>query len=118
MNMTKESDNVIENEVLDRIQYLLEFNHWSVYQLAKASDLPYSSLNNLFNRRTCPTIVTLEKICAGFEISLADFFDFQASVLRNESISEEQQTLLNSYESLSMRDKELLQTYLRGLCKK
>lgn len=109
---------MIENEVLNRIQYLLEFKHWSVYQLAKASGLPYSSLNNLFNRKTCPTIATLEKICAGFEISLADFFDFHTNVLRNESISEEQQKLINSYESLSTRDKELLQTYLRGLCKK
>lgn len=109
---------MIENEVLDRIQYLLEFNHWSVYQLAKASGLPYSSLNNLFNRKTCPTIATLEKICAGFGISLADFFDFQTNVLRNESISEEQQTLLNSYESLSVKDKELLQAYLGGLCRK
>ena len=109
---------MIENEVLDRIQYLLEFKHWSVYQLAKASGLPYSSLNNLFNRKTCPTIATLEKICAGFGISLADFFDFRTNVLRNKSISEEQQNLINSYESLSVRDKELLQTYLRGLCKK
>lgn len=109
---------MIENEVLDRIQYLLQFKHWSVYQLAKASGLPYSSLNNLFNRRTCPTIATLEKICVGFGISLTDFFDFHKNVLRNESISEEQQNLLNAYDSLSVKDKELLQAYLRGLCKK
>lgn len=109
---------MIENDVLDRIQYFLDFNHWSLYRLAKSSGLPYSSLNNLFNRRTCPTIATLEKICDGFQISLSEFFEFQKNPLRNESISEEQQDLLNSYGSLSVRDKELLQAYLKGLCKK
>ena len=104
--------------MLDRIQYFLNFNHWSLYKLAKASGLPYSSLNNLFNRRTCPTIATLEKICNGFQISLSEFFDFQTNPLRNEIISEEKQNILNSYDSLSIRDKELLQAYLKGLCKK
>lgn len=112
------SDIVIENDVLDRIQYLLSFRHWSVYQLAKASGLSYSSLNNLFKRRTCPTIATLDKICAGFEISLTDFFNFQKNPLRNETISEDQQELLNAYDSLSAKDRELLRAYLKGLCRK
>ncbi len=109
---------MIENNVLDRIQYFLDFNHWSLYKLAKCSGLPYSSLNNLFNRRTCPTIATLEKICGGLQISLSEFFDFQDNPLRNETITAEQQDLLNAYDSLSIRDKELLQAYLKGLCKK
>lgn len=109
---------MIEDKVLDRIQYFLDFNHWSVYKLAKASGLSYSSLNNLFNRRTCPTIATLERICNGFHISLSEFFDFQENPLRNETISEEEQDILNSYQSLSMKDKELLRAYLQGLCKK
>ena len=53
---------MIEQDVLDRIQQLLTFKHWSLYKLAKQSDIPYSSLNNIFNRQTCPTMVTLEKI--------------------------------------------------------
>lgn len=104
--------------MLERIQSLLEFNHWSLYKLAKESGLPYSSLNNLFHRRTCPTIGTLEKICNGFQISLSEFFSFEENPLRNSSVSEEQQQLLNFYDSLSSKDKELLLAYLRGLCKK
>ena len=109
---------MIEDNVLERIQYFLDFNHWSVYKLAKSSGLSYSSLNNLFNRRTCPTIATLERICNGFQISLSEFFDFQENPLRNETISEEEQDILNSYQSLSIKDKELLHAYLQGLCKK
>lgn len=101
--------------MLDRIQQLLIFNQWSLYKLAKVSDLPYSSLSNLINRRTCPTLATLEKICNGFNISLTDFFNFKENPLRNESISEEEQQLLNAYAALSQKDKDLLTAYLKGL---
>ena len=106
---------LIEDKVLARIQQLLTFNQWSLYKLAKESGLPYSSLNNLIHRGTCPTISTLEKICHGFDISLTDFFDFPKNPLRNETISEEEQCLINAYTSLSQKDKDLLIAYLKGL---
>ena len=109
---------MIEKQVLDRIQQLLKFKHWTLYKLAKQSDISYSSLNNIFNRQTCPTIITLEKICKGFDINLSEFFTFAENPLRNENITPEQQDLLNSYEELSVQDKKLLQAYLRGLNKK
>ena len=107
-----------ETDVLKRIQVLLEFKHWTLYKLAKEADLPYSSLNNIFHRKTCPTIITLEKICNGFQISLAEFFNFTENPLRSDELTEEQQELINSYDSLSIKDKELLQVYLNGLCKR
>lgn len=109
---------LIEEDVINRIQELLEFNHWSLYKLAKESDLPYSSLNNLFHRKNCPTIATLERICIGFHISLSDFFKFTENPLQNPELSPGQQEFLNSYDSLSMKDKELLAAYLQGLRKK
>lgn len=109
---------MIEDDVINRIQELLEYKHWTLYKLAKESDLPYSSLNNLFHRKNCPTIATLERICYGFGISLPEFFNFVENPLRNNDISSEKQELLNAYDSLSVKDKELLTTYLRGLCKK
>ena len=109
---------MIESDVIKRIESLLKFMHWSPYRLAKNSGIPYSSLNNLLNRRTCPSIPTLEKICRGFNISLSEFFNFTENPLRNEHLTETHQDIINSYESLSAKDKELLLAYLRGLCKK
>jgi transcriptional regulator with XRE-family HTH domain len=106
---------LIEQEVLNRIRYLLEYNHWSIYKLAKVSNMSYSSLNNIFVRQTCPSIATLEKICNGFGISLSEFFDYKKNPLRQESLSEEQQELLITYNSFSGRKKELLNAYLKGL---
>ena len=106
---------LIEDMVLERIQQLLDFNHWTVYKLAKSSDLAYSSLNNLFNRRTCPSIATLQKICNGFQISLLEFFDFGENPLRSENLSEEEQDLIISFNALSRKDKDILLAYLKGL---
>lgn len=93
----------IENDVLKRVQYFLKFNHRSLYKPDKQSGIAYSSLNNLFNRDTCPTIATLEKIYIGFNISLSEFFDFMNNPFRNDGISAEQQDIINFYESLSKK---------------
>ena len=72
----KERDrNLTEEEILNRIQSLLQFKHWSIYRLAKESGLPCSTLYNIFNRQTCPGIAVLRKICRGFGISLSQFFE-------------------------------------------
>lgn len=107
-----------ENEVLSRIRELLKSNHWSIYKLAKASGVPYSSLNNCFLRNNSPTVATLEKLCIGLNISLSDFFDYKENPLRDESLSEDEQNLLSAYRKLSIKDKDLLNAYLDGLSKK
>ena len=109
---------MIENEVLQRIREFLKLNCWSIYKLAKESGIPYSSLNNCFLRNTCPTIPTLEKLCAGLNISLSDFFNYKENPLRDTSLSEDEQNLLSVYRKLSIKDKGLLNAYLEGLSKK
>ncbi len=64
---------------------------WSVYRLSVESDLPQSTLINMFNRETQPSIATLEAICKGFGITLAEFFT-EAEEEQNEVISERELT--------------------------
>ena len=109
---------MIEEDVIKRIQDLLQFKHWTAYKLAKEADISYSNLNNILNRKSCPSIATLEKICIGFDISLSEFFTFKENPLLDNQISETHQDMINSYESLSAKNKELLLAYLRGLCQK
>ena len=106
------------NDVLDRIQFFLNCKHWSLYKLAKESDLPYSSLNNIFNRRTLPTIPTLEKICTGFGISMSEFFEYKKNAVKSDTLSDMEQDILYMYRTLSEKNKELLIAYLSGLSKK
>ena len=109
---------MIEDKVIERINELMTYNHWTPYKLAKESNIAYSSLNNLLKKKNCPTVPTLEKICMGFKISIADFFNYNTNPLRNPSLSDEEQALINNYRSLNAKEKEVLHVCLQGLCKK
>lgn len=109
---------MVEDEVISRIQYFLKYKHWSLYRLAKEADMPYGSLSNIFNRKTVPSIPTLDRICKGFGINLATFFEYDKNPIKQDSLSPEEQDIINSYRVLSVNDKALLTAYLDGLCKR
>ena len=94
---------MIEDKVFERIDYIRKTKHFSMYRLAKEADIPYSSLNNIIHRRTCPTIATLEKLCKGL------------NPLQNENLTPEEDELINKYRSLNKNKQERLQAYLDGL---
>ena len=96
---------MIEDKVFERIGYIRKTKHFSMYRLAKEADIPYSSLNNIIHRRTCPTIATLEKLCKGFELY----------PLQNENLTPEEDELINKYRALTKNKQERLQAYLDGL---
>ena len=106
---------MIEDKVFERIGYIRKTKHFSMYRLAKEADIPYSSLNNIIHRRTCPTIATLEKLCKGLNITLSDFFDFELYPLQNENLTPEEDERINKYRALTKNKQERLQAYLDGL---
>ena len=61
-------------DVLKRLDDLLAARNWTMYRLAKESGLSESTVANVFRRNAIPSIDTLEKICQGFGITLAQFF--------------------------------------------
>lgn len=61
-------------DVLKRINQLRLDRNWSVYRLCVESGLPQSTITNMFNRETLPSIVTLQAICHAFGITMSEFF--------------------------------------------
>ena len=61
-------------DALRKINHIRLERGWTVYRLSVESDVPQSTLINMFNRETQPSIATLEAICKGFGITLAEFF--------------------------------------------
>ncbi len=106
---------MIEDKVYERIEYLCKTKHYSMYRLAKESELPYSSLNNIIHWRTCPNIGTLAKLCKGFNISLSEFFNFELYPVINDDLSQEENELVNQYRNLSKKKRVLLDAYIKGL---
>lgn len=108
-----------KNFILTRIQQFLDERDWTIYRLAKESDLAYSSLNNIFVRNTVPSVITLEKICSGLQISLTQFFDEETTVTElSDILNDDEREVIAMYRNLNNNSKELLKAYLMGLNKK
>ena len=87
-----------------RIRELMAERKWSEYRLAIASGLSQSTVANIFNRNTTPSIATLESICAGFGITLAQFFAEGDMV----ELTEEQKEMFAAWSALSKDQKDVL----------
>lgn len=101
-----------EHEVIERIKALNQSRGWSNYRLAKESGITYSTLCTMLNKAYAPSISTLIKICNGFGITLAQFFDDDFA---NAAITPEQREYLQLWESLSEENRTAAEKYLRFL---
>jgi len=88
----------------ERIQDLMQERGWTEYRLAIASGLSQSTIANIFSRNTTPSISTLEAICHGFGITLAQFFAEGQLV----ELTDEQQSMFKTWSSLTSDQKDVL----------
>jgi len=103
------------DDVLNRIRTLLDQRHWTTYKLAQESGLSNSTLSNLFNRRTYPTIPTLQAICKGFGITMSEFFDEETDPPLTLDITDEEMDVVYRYRRLSLSRQKIMSAYLDGL---
>ena len=94
------------------IKELCAERNWSYYQLAKSSNLSYSTVSTLLNNTNLPSLNTLEKICSGLGISMADFFD---SGRDTQYLSEEQLECMRLFNALPASKKEVALAFMKGL---
>lgn len=88
--------------VLKKINQMRLERNWSVYKLSVESGIPQSTMTNMFNRETMPSIVTLELICDAFGVTMAEFFsETDADEITMERFARE-------FEKLSQDDKRIV----------
>ena len=104
-----------EEYVLQKITELREERNWTLYRLAKESDISYSTLSNTFHRENVPSISTLLRVCDGFGITLSEFFD-ERGLLQNQ-LTVSDQNLLADWHRLPKTDRGLVTAYIKGLLK-
>ena len=104
-----------ENYIIYRIEQLCEQKQMSRYRLAQKSGISQSSISTLLNRQSVPTIQTLEKICKGLDMTLAQFFS-EDDELPN--LTEEQKRLLTTWNAMNEQEKALVEAYMQGIVRK
>ena len=97
-----------------RLKSLMEERGWTIYKLAKESDVPWTTIRNMFVRETEPSIVTLEALCKGMGMTLIQFFDEDNSM----GLSPEQIKLLQEWGRLHTNDKRLISELIDSLIDK
>ena len=103
---------VDENYIIDRIEKLCEEKQISRYRLAQKAGIAQSSISTLLNRKSIPTIQTLEKICMGLDITLAQFF---AGDNMMPDLTEEQKELLAIWTDMDEQGRALAKAYMKGI---
>ena len=101
-----------EKYIVNRIEELCDKKQMSMYALSKKTGISQSSLSNLKKRGSTPTFYTLDRICDGLGITLPQFFSDEIGKLE---LSSEQKKVLKVWESLTDKEKEAVEIYVRGM---
>lgn len=101
-----------EKYIANRIKELCDKKQMTMYALSKKTGISQSSLSNLMKRGSTPTFYTLDRICDGLGITLPQFFSDDIGKLE---LSSEQERVLRMWESLTDKEKEAVEIYVRGM---
>ena len=101
-------------DILGKIEFERQKRNWSEYTLAQNSNLTQSTISTWYRKHLQPSVASLEKICNGLGITLAQFFSEEDLF---QSLTVEQKELLELWQSLSPIQKkaviQLLKSFYR-----
>lgn len=94
-----------------KIRALMEERGWTVYRLAKESGVSWSTIRNMFDRNTEPTVPTVEALCKGLGITLEELLLGEGFT----ALDDEQKDLLSKWSTLTAENKKIMITLLNKL---
>ena len=97
-------------DILGRIEKERAARNWSEYALAENSGLTQSTISTWRRRNLQPNVASIEKICAGFGITLSQFFQEEDSVY----LTSDQKELLDLWAKLSPAQRTAVSQMLRS----
>ncbi|MCI9576881.1 MAG: helix-turn-helix transcriptional regulator [Clostridiales bacterium] len=105
----------ITSYTLDRIYQLRSERNWTEYKLAMESGIPQSTISTWYKKNLQPTIASLNKICHGCGITMAQFFSTSENF---PDLTDDQKSLLSQWGNLSGNEREKVLTFMTWLIEK
>lgn len=96
--------------ILKKINKMRIDRGWSVYRLSVESGVSQSTITNMFNRETLPSITTLESICTAFGVTMSEFFTEE-----NFNTEPDDEEVLALYRSMNAESRQLVLGIMREL---
>lgn len=100
-------------DILGKILEERKKRNWSEYQLAQNSGITQSTISTWYRKKMQPSISSLEKICSGFGITLAEFFSDSEAI----ELSDDQKSVLKRWDSLDKDQKSAILNLLDTMLK-
>lgn len=97
-------------DILAEITRLREVRGWTEYELSQRSGIPQSTISAWTKKHYLPSVMSLDKVCTAFGITLAELF---AEDDDKNALSSQQKELLDSWNELSFEQKEAILTLLK-----
>lgn len=97
-------------DVLKRIENERLSRGWSEYLLAENSGISQSTISTWRRLNLQPNIASIEKICAGFGITLSQFFQTDEFVC----LSDDEKQILKAFSSLSPNQRKAVLNMLNS----
>lgn len=100
-----------EFDVLEKITRERMSRDWSEYTLAKNSGIAQSTISTWYRKKLQPSISSIEKICKGLDITLAQFFSYED---QDNTLTPKQQEILDAWKHLNDSQKNAILNLIRS----
>lgn len=102
----------MEDFVAMKIEELCSKSGITRYQLSIRTGISQSALSDIVKKKNVPTLITVERICTAFGITLAQFFSQEDAI---PDLSKEQKNLLKLWNGLSQEEREIVITFIESI---
>lgn len=102
----------MEDYIAMKIEELCSKSGITRYQLSLRSGISQSALSDIVKKKNVPTLITVERICTAFGITIAQFFAQEEAI---PDLSEEQKKLLQLWHGLTLKEKKIVTTFIESI---
>ena len=98
-------------DVPARLKQLMDERGMNVYALARASEVSWQTVKNIFTLTSNPSVGTLQKICHGLGITMAQIFatEEDGNIV---TLTAEQQHVINRWNAMSDEKRKVFSALL------
>ena len=95
----------IEDYIPKRLEELFEKYEVSRYRISQKCGIPTTAISKIISKKNVPTIITLERICNAFGITLAQYAELSGIPVE----------IIKAWDSLDTKEQEIILRLVRSM---